>query len=108
MDEEWAERLLDWEESGDGAPPTGDRVQQTPLGYTDVVSRLDLIADRVMLVRTAVQAGYAKEHKEPTFDPLPRPTTAIDRARERRTRTVLEEAEALVFGAGLVLGGQDT
>lgn len=101
MDEEWARRLLDMEEEGVGTPPTGEAL--SPLGYTDVISRLDLIADRVMAVRTAVQAGYTEKHKEPSFDPLPRPTTAIEGERERRARTVLEEAEALFFGGGLMV-----
>ncbi len=70
-------------------PPAGitsdDEPRISPAGYTSLDARLDLIADRLMSVRTAVQAGYAKEHKEPRFKSLPRPTTAIERERERRT-----------------------
>jgi len=60
-----------------------------------------------MAVRTAVQANYTKEHQEPTFEPLPRPETAIERERERRARTVLLEAEALILGDGLPIGGME-
>lgn len=102
MDDEWAARVLDMEESGESSPTTGDDL--TPLGYSDVVSRLDLIADRVMLVRTAVQAGYTREHEEPRMEPLPRPVTALERERERRARTVLLEVDAFVLGGGMVIG----
>lgn len=69
--------------------------------YSPVVARLDLIADRVMAVRTAVQANYTKEHQEPSFEPLDRPVTALERERERRTRNLLLELDALILGDGL-------
>lgn len=102
MDEQWASRMLDLEEAGETTPPTGEDDEQTltPLGYSDVVSRLDLIADRVFSVRTAVQASFSKDHEEPRFPSMPRPTTALDRERERRARTVLLEVDALVRGVG--------
>jgi hypothetical protein len=67
------------------------------------VARLDSIADRILAVRTAVQANYTKDHQEPTFRPLDRPTTAIERERERRARTVLLETDALLRGGKLKL-----
>lgn len=105
MDEGWARAVVEMEMSGRLTPPTGEAGERTfsPLGYSDVISRLDLIADRVLAVRTATQANYTKAHKEPKFDPLPRPTTAIERERERRTRTVLTEADDLLLGGGIVL-----
>lgn len=105
MDERWASRMLDREEAGQDTPPTGedDDPQLTPLGYSDVVQRLDLLADRVMSVRTAVQASFSKDHEEPRFPPMPRPVTAIERERERRARTVLLEVDALVMGGGAAI-----
>jgi hypothetical protein len=75
------------------------------LDYSPVVARLDLLADRVMAVRTAVLANYTKDHQEPQFEPLERPVTALDREREVRTRSLLLELDALVFGDGLALSG---
>lgn len=98
MDDEWAARMLDREEAGLEIPASADDL--TPLGYSDIVSRLDLLADRLMAVRTAVQAGYSQDYEEPKFEPLPRPTTAMDRERERRTRNVLLEVDALVKPEG--------
>lgn len=105
MDEVWAARMLDREEAGLETPPTGDdeTSQLTPLGYSDVVSRLDLIADRVFAVRTAVQASYSKDHEEPRFPPMPRPVTAMERERERRARTVLLEVDAFVMGGDALI-----
>lgn len=105
MDEVWAARMLDREEAGLETPPTGDdeTPQLTPLGYSDVVSRLDLIADRVFAVRTAVQASFSKDHEEPRFPSMPRPVTAMERERERRARTVLLEVNALVMGGGALI-----
>jgi len=94
MDEEFARQVCDRKDAGGELPPGTETVEDPPMapaGYTAVVARLDLIADRIMSVRTAVQAGYAKENKEPSFDPLPRPTTAIERERERRTLAELSQ-----------------
>jgi hypothetical protein len=103
MSPKWAEIVLDMEEAGKGIPPGTEDHDLTPLGYTEVVARLDLIADRVMAVRTAVQAGYSKDHEEPRFEPMTRPVTAIDKERERRSRKILNEIESLIFGEGLSL-----
>lgn len=106
MDEVWANRMLDREEAGLDAPPTGgdgETADLTPLGYSDIVARLDLIADRVFSVRTAVQATITKDHEEPRFPSMPRPVTAIERERERRARTVLLEVDALVMGGGAAI-----
>lgn len=106
MDEEWARYICDQEEKGEGTPPVPeDEPDLTPLGYSDVVARLDLIADRIMMVRGAVQAGYSQDHKEPSFTPLPRPVTALDRERERRLKVELEDVDALFRGEGLLLIG---
>lgn len=105
MNEAWANKVLDMEERGERTPPgAGEDDDLTPLGYSDIVARLDLIADRVMLVRTATQAGYTRDHEEPRLDPLPRPVTALERERERRARTVLLDVDAMVSGGGLVIG----
>jgi len=90
--------ILDLEEAGEEIPggsssPSAD--------YSPVVARLDMIADRVLAVRTAVQANYTEGHKEPNFEPIPRPETAIERERERRSLTVLGEVDALVTGGAL-------
>lgn len=106
MDAEWAKEALDLEEAGYGLPPTAEAERDdafSPLYYDPLVARLDLIADRVMAVRTAVQAGYSEEHKEPHFEPIVRPTTAIDRERERRIRNELDVLDAQIQGEGLVL-----
>lgn len=95
--------MLDLEEKGEQPPPGGEDDELGPLGYSDIVSRLDLIADRVMMVRTAVQAGYTTGHEEPRFEPLPRPVTALERERDRRARTVLLEVDALVLGGGVAI-----
>lgn len=105
MDEEYARIICDREDAGEEHPPVDvdpdDAI--TPLGYTDVISRLDLIADRLHLTRNAIVASWAKDHKEPEFRPMPRPTTALDREREERTRRLLVEVDALVRGEGLAL-----
>jgi hypothetical protein len=104
MDSEWANVMLDKEEKDEEHPPLSeDDAEYSPLGYSEVVQRLDLIADRVMAVRTSVIASYADKHKEPTFEPIKRPKTAIERERERRARKVLLSVEAEVFGRGLIL-----
>lgn len=83
------------EEAGEVLPG----VSTSPIAdYSPVISRLDLLADRVMAVRTAVQAQYTKDHVEPKFPLLDRPETAIDRVREQRAVTVLNEVDALVMG----------
>lgn len=103
MDEDWARRQCDLEDEGKGVV-TGslDTVpEMTPLGYTEIASRLDLIADRVLSVRTAVQAGNSKDGKEPTFTPMRQPVTALERERERRTTGELAELDAMIRGGGL-------
>jgi hypothetical protein len=106
MDADWARQALDLEAAGEGLPPTGESDEDhaaTPLYYDPLVARLDLIADRVMAVRTATQAAYSQDNKEPYFDPITRPMTAMDRERERRERNALEEVNALIQGEGLFL-----
>lgn len=110
MDEGWARYVVDQEEKKEQmAPGTVPEITAdlepilSPLDYSPVVARLDLIADRIMAVRTAVQAGYSKDHKEPRFEPMMRPVTALDMERERRARSVLAEVDDLLFGPGLSL-----
>lgn len=90
------------EEAGT-ALPVPETSGPSLLDYSPVVSRLDLLADRLLAVRTAVQAQYSRDHQEPNFQPMERPTTAIERERERRTRNLLLELDALVLGEGLTL-----
>ena len=103
MDEAWARYICDLEDAGEETPPGADDEMMSPLGYGPIVQRLDLLADRVMAVRTAVQASYSEKHEEPSFEPLPRPETALDRERERRTRSLLEEVDAQFMSQGLSL-----
>jgi hypothetical protein len=103
QDEVWAEHLADLEEAGRLVRPDPEDGPSL-VDYDPIVARLELIADRVLAVRTAVQANYTKNHEEPRFTPLPRPVTAMDRVQERRARTVLSEVDALVRGDGLVVG----
>ena len=104
LNEEWARIICDREEQGLDSPPADvDSDVISPLGYSDLIARLDLIADRVMMVRTAVQSTITEKHKEPDFKPLPRPETALDRERERRTREELERLDAQIMGEGLFL-----
>jgi hypothetical protein len=104
MSDTWAARALDLEEAGYGLPPTveDEDSEPTPLYYDPTVARLDLIADRVMSVRTAVQASFIEDHKEPSFDPIPRPVTAMDRERQRRVLNELNDLD-LQLRAGLSL-----
>lgn len=96
------------EEDGlEGVPGQSEDEGPGLLGYSPIVARLDHLADRLLAIRTAVQANYTKDHVEPQWQPLPRPTTALDRERERRARTVLEEVDALILGGGLVVGGME-
>lgn len=104
-DEEWARHVLDQEEAGI-VLPTPDDAAPSLHTYSPVIARLDMLADRVLAVRTAVQASYSKDHQEPHFEPLPRPTTAIERERERRGRNLLLELEAELFGEGLALSSE--
>lgn len=98
MDEEYARILLDKEEEGEETPP-GLESDRTPHGYTDIVSRLELIADRVMAVRSAIYASMdQKNHKEPEWERMPTPITAVDREREDRTRKLLYDLDSLVRG----------
>lgn len=105
MDEEWARYICDMEDLGEQAPPGSESGPEmmSPIGYSPVVSRLNLIADRVAAVRTAVQAGYSPKHEEPKFTPMPVPETAVDRERERRARSLLNDVDALFRGEGLPL-----
>jgi hypothetical protein len=90
-----------------GTPlPMPEETGPSLLDYSPVVARLDILADRMLAVRTAVQAGYSRDHQEPAFEPLPRPETAMDRVRERRTRNLLLELEAQVFGEGLAISSE--
>jgi hypothetical protein len=102
MDEEWARIAVEMEyDELEGKPPTGEDPDEElsrpigPLYYDPSIARLDLIADRLMAVRTAVQAGYAKDHREPAFQLLDRPETAVDRERERRNINILLETDRL-------------
>lgn len=109
MDEEWAEKILDLEEAEeDHVPVPEDSYEDedswlTPFGYTPETARLDLIADRVLSVRTALYAVNSKDGQEKSFRPLPRPKTALDRERERRTTKLLNEYDNLIRGGGLSL-----
>jgi len=104
-DEGWANHILDLEERGEEVP--GQAAEGPAVAhYSPEVARLDMIADRILAVRTAVQAGYSRDHQEPSFEPLPRPQTALERERERRTRSLLLELEAEVFGDGLVISSE--
>jgi hypothetical protein len=104
MDEEWAEYILDVQEKqGQDMPGISEAGPAlTPLGYSEVVARLDLIADRVMGVRTAVQAGYTQNHEEPHFEPIRRPEPAVERVRELRVARELDELDRQ-FRGGLFL-----
>ena len=105
-DEGWASYVLDKEEAGEEVP--GQAAEGPSVAhYSPVVARLDLLADRVLSVRTAVQAGYSKDHQEPHFEPVPRPTTALERERERRGRNLLLELEAQILGEGLALSAAE-
>jgi hypothetical protein len=103
MDPEWVQLIIEAEEKGEPAPPgaVDDNDIMSPSGYDEIVSRLDLIADRVMGVRASVVASVHPKHKEPDWKPLPRPRTLLDIAREARTRNVLLEVDALIMGGGL-------
>jgi hypothetical protein len=106
MDEEWARRVVDWEDQQEietGMAYIPEDHDPTPHGYTTVDARLDLIADRIMAVRTAVQASGGGD--EPTFEPIQRPVTAIERERERRARSVLLDVDAMILGAGVGTNG---
>jgi hypothetical protein len=105
MDEEWAEMMLDMEEQGENPITSTEPPDMTPLGYTDVIARLDLIADRVLAVRGAVFAANSDGGQEPQFTPMDRPVTAIERVRERRARSLLVGIESEIFGAGLSTSG---
>ncbi len=96
--------IADAEEKGEEPPPgalTDEEEMRSPAGYDEVVSRLDLIADRVMAVRASVVASVHPKHKEPDWKPVPRPRTLLDIEREKRTRNVLLEIDALIMGGGL-------
>jgi len=105
-DEVWAAQVLDMEEAGLASAPPNASERPSVLHYSPVIARMDMLADRLLAVRTAVQAGYTKEHQEPEFNPLPRPETAIERERERRTRNLLLELDAVVRGDGLVVSAE--
>jgi hypothetical protein len=102
MDEEWATLMLDMEDAGEEpiTRTTEDEETISPLGYTDEISRLDLIADRIMSVRTALFAVNSDDGSEQQFPPMKRPVTAAERLREQRTRSLITGIEAEIFGAG--------
>lgn len=84
-------------------PGLGDVPEMTPLGYSEIISRLDLLADRQLQTIIAIQAGYAEDHGQvSTFEPMQRPVTAIQKVREIRERSLLLETEREIFG-GLTL-----
>lgn len=99
MDESWAIKILDAEEAGQAVADAADpELTVSPLGYTPELGYLSLIADRVALVRNAVFAANSEGGAEPHFQPLPRPVTAIERERERRTRIELLDIDRLLRG----------
>jgi hypothetical protein len=64
---------------------------------------LSLIADRILAVRSAVFAAQSGS-AEQTIPTLTRPTTALDRARERRAiRELLEIEQQMLGGGGLAI-----
>jgi hypothetical protein len=97
MDEEWAQRVIELEEQGQQVAPAADPAQMTPLGYTPEVSYLSLIADRLIAVRDAVIGSNGGD--PPPQQPLPRPSTALDRARESSSRNQLLELDQFIRGS---------
>lgn len=106
MDEDYARMIVDREEAAaaagiaeDGMPTGADPREPTPLGYNPELSYLAIIADRTLLVRDAVIASGGED--PPHSQPLPRPTTAVERERARRNRDELLEIDRMLRGAGL-------
>jgi hypothetical protein len=98
MDEDWARRVVDMEQRGELVPPAADPENISPLGYSPEIGYLALIADRVELVRNTLIAVNSDGGNGPMFKPLPRPTTALDRERERRILDELLEIDAYIRG----------
>lgn len=101
MDEEWAEMILSASDAGEDVAPAADPDQISPLHYTPEIGYLALIADRLLAVRSAIFAAQSENGHEQPIEHLPRPKTAMDRARERRVIGELLEIEQHIFGGGL-------
>jgi hypothetical protein len=108
MDPEWAKMICDMEDAGKETPPTGessvtDDEAMSPFGYTPEVSRLDLILDRLQSLESAVMWTVQPDKQREQIQPMPRPETALDRERESRTRSLLEDLDAMFRGEGIAL-----
>lgn len=116
MDPEFAKHLVDEEEKaeekrleefkaavarGEYPPAVDDDEGITPLGYDPVIARLDMIADREMMIWAAVVAQYTQDHKPPNWQEMPTPTTAVDKERENRVKNELNALHRLLMGEGL-------
>lgn len=100
MDEDWANHFLDQVEAGEEVIPQADPDRVDPLHFTPQLAYLSLIADRVLAVRSAIFAVNSEESERPV-PTLPRPTSAVDRVREKRAMAELLELERQLFGGGI-------
>jgi hypothetical protein len=101
-DEDWAEAILAQMEAGEDIAPAADPNQITQLNYTPEVGFLSVIADRLLLLRSAVYAAAGGGQEEP-INLLPRPKSALETAREQRVIDELLDIERQIFGGGLAM-----
>jgi hypothetical protein len=101
--DEWARYICDQEDKEAEHPPAEylDPDTISTLGYTPVVGRLDLVLDRLQALESAIIWTANPKEQRPQLHPMPRPETALDRERERRTRSLLDEVDAMLRGDGL-------
>lgn len=99
MDMEYAREIVRREAAG--VPQPVSEAQLTPLRYGPVEQRLDLVANLLMYIRSAVQAGYTTGHKEPKVRPLPTPKTALEIARQEAEFSELRALSDWITGADM-------
>jgi hypothetical protein len=91
QDEELAEHMIKTEKRGEPAKPTRSMREFSP-----IVEVLSTIADRqAELAQVMAATKGAKPHR---IDPLPRPTTAYARIRQRKSREHHSYTVARVYG----------
>jgi len=90
QDDELAEALLESDDSERSGP------KRRVIDFTAEVEVLSVLADRVAELIQVVGAGRGMKRGRVT--PMPRPETALHRARERRTRRKHRYTVARVFG----------
>lgn len=93
-DDEWAEEYLAQERVGKVEPPPSLPMSE----FTHEVELLSMVVELLQATNSNLRV-LAHEKNPPKVKPMPRPRTALDRARDRRRAAKFAELEAEVLQA---------